>query len=406
MSNTLAIAAVTATLAATLDPLVDAIDGATVTIGRPENATTGNSRPRVNLYLYQITPNAAWRNNDLATRSADGQLLQRPRVAVDLHYLFTFYGEEGSFQPQRLLGRILLAMHTQPIFPRKLISNVTQGHSVLAASDLADDVELIKFTPLPLSLEELTKLWSVFFQTQHVLSVAYLATVVLIEGEDAPRSSLPVQERLVRAVPFRQPRIDRVYSARATDQFIHTGDTLIIEGTQLKGELTQVQVAGSARLDPKTVAETKITFSLADLPPGMLRAGVQAVQILQSLLLGKPEQPHYGFESNVAPFVLHPKVVSITPEGSTSATIQADVVIGNKQRVLLLLNENTAENPAAYSFSVALRPEDHVESETIQIPISGVKPGTYLVRIQVDGAESPLDLNPGSENFGPTVTIP
>jgi hypothetical protein len=394
MSNTLAIAAVTATLAGMLGPHIQDEGGAIVTLGRPENTTL----PRVNLYLFQITPNTAWRNSDLPTRSSNGQLVQRPRVAIDLHYLFTFYGDDKSFQPQKLLGRVLLAMHTQPIFPREMIS--------LAGSNLADDVELIKFTPLPLSLEELTKLWSVFFQTQHALSVAYQASVVLIEGEDPPRSSLPVQERIVYAVPFRQPRIERVYPETGADQFIHNGDTLVIEGRQLQGELTQVRVAGSIPLAPKSVSDTRITFALADVPAGTLRAGVQGVQIVQPLLLGKPTQPHTGFESNVAPFVLHPKILSITPQDATSVTVQADIVFGNKQRVLLLLNETTAENPAAYSFSAPLRGDDDVESDTLEIPISGVQPGTYLVRIQVDGAESPLDLNPDSENFGPTVTIP
>src|SRR5215208_4282771 len=160
MSNTLAIATVTATLVAVVESLLATVtNGASVTTGRPDNPTTGTSRPRVNLYLFQITPNAAWRNNDLPTRSSDGQLKQRPRVAIDLHYLFTFYGDEKTFEPQRLLGSVILAMHTQAILPRELISDVTKGHSILAASNLADDIELIKFTPLPLSLEELAKLW-------------------------------------------------------------------------------------------------------------------------------------------------------------------------------------------------------------------------------------------------------
>ena len=51
----------------------------------------------------------------------------------------------------------------------------------LTTSNL-EEVELVKFTQLPLSLEELGKLWSVFFQTTHVLSVAFQGTVVLIEG--------------------------------------------------------------------------------------------------------------------------------------------------------------------------------------------------------------------------------
>ena len=53
----------------------------------------------------------------------------------------------------------------------------------------------MKFTPLLLSLEELSKLWSVFFQTQHALSVAYQGTVVLIESEERASLTLPVLQR-------------------------------------------------------------------------------------------------------------------------------------------------------------------------------------------------------------------
>src|SRR5690606_16023724 len=62
-------------------------------------------------------------------------------------------------------------------------------------SNLADAVEQIKFTPLTLSLEELSKLWSVFFQAPYALSVAYQGTVVLIESEESPHSPLPVLRR-------------------------------------------------------------------------------------------------------------------------------------------------------------------------------------------------------------------
>jgi hypothetical protein len=407
MSNSLAIATATATLALEiLQPAAEtAVSGATVTIVRPDSTGNSNTKPRVNLYLFQITPNTAWRNNDLATRTSDGQLMQRPRVAIDLHYLLTFYGDELQLEAQRLLGSVALAMHAKPMLTREMIRNTigNSAYTFLAASNLADEMELIKFTPLPLSLEELSKLWSVFFQTQYTLSVAYQGTVVLIESEETPRSTLPVKERIVYAMPFRHPEIERVYPVTGPDQLILSDSTLVIEGSQLRGDVTQVRIAGSAPLAPGTVSDTKITYALTSLPAQVLRAGVQGIQVVQSLLLGKPPQPHTGFESNVSPFVLHPRILSAIAPDAAHVDVKADVTIGERQRVLLFLNENTANLPAVYSFPVEPRSAD---SDTLTIPVSGVKAGSYFVRLQVDGAESPLDLDPASQTFGPILVIP
>jgi len=78
-----------------------------------------------------------------------------------------------------------------------------------------------------------------------------------------------------------------------------------------------------------------------------------------------------------------------------------------KQQVALLLNEATMPPPAApaaYTFSLPSLAND---TDTLTFPISGVQGGgtKYFIRVTVDGAESPLDLNPQSPTFGPTVTI-
>ena len=51
----------------------------------------------------------------------------------------------------------------------------------LAASDLADQVELIKITPAAMSTDEMSKLWSAI-QSHYRPSAAYQVSVVLIEG--------------------------------------------------------------------------------------------------------------------------------------------------------------------------------------------------------------------------------
>src|SRR5713101_7892498 len=127
MSNFLAIATVTATLKHNLETIYDVgqdVSGAIVTTLRPDSSTTsGLPNPGVNIFLYQVVPNAAWRNTDLPTRSSNGDLLQRPRAALDLHYLFTFYGNEGQLEPQRLLGSVVRTIHSRPVLTRKQIQD-------------------------------------------------------------------------------------------------------------------------------------------------------------------------------------------------------------------------------------------------------------------------------------------
>jgi hypothetical protein len=90
-------------------------------------------------------------------------------------------------------------------------------------------------------------------------------------------------------------------------------------------------------------------------------------------------------------------------------TLRVSPPIGRDQRVALLLNQvqPASGQPAAYQFNA--EPRDPVTApptnEAITIRFQGVNQGTYLVRIQVDGAESPLDFAAG-QYTGPLVAIP
>jgi hypothetical protein len=42
---------------------------------------------------------------------------------------------------------------------------------------------------------------------------------------------------------------------------------------------------------------------------------------------------------------------------------------------------------------------------TITVPVTGVRSGAYLMRIQVDGAESPLGADAAGQFDSPQVTI-
>lgn len=421
MSNFLAIATVTATLRQMLEDAVSRdVPGATATAVRPNASGNQLPNPGVNLFLYHVTPNVAWRNTDAWTRDADGGLVQRPRAAVDLHYLLSFYGNDADLEPQRALGSSLRALSDRPLLPRGAIREVIAASPALAASNLDSEVESVKLTQTPLSLEELSKLWSVFFQTPYVLSVALQAGVVLIEGRGAPRATLPVRERNLYVVTLRQPVVERVEASAGAGQPVLAGSAIRIVGRDLRGEITRVRI-GQALVTPPAnqVGDTALEVTL----PAGLRAGVQGLQVEHPRLMGTPPTLHGGIESNAAAFVLQPAasfaVTNVTPvvvDGVTlhSATVTAtfDPAVGRTQRVKLLLFEfNAPDDRPARAYVFDAPPDNGItapaqqETTTVAFGVERVVPGAYLVRVQVDGAESPLAVDGSGRFAAPQVTI-
>jgi hypothetical protein len=208
VSNYLAVATVSAVLRSFLQMVVSKATAPgldiSVATGRPEAPQPPDGTARVSLFLYQVTPNAAWRNADLPTRRSDGTVVQRPQAAIDLHYLISFAGDESKQVPERMLGAILPSLHAQPILSRDLIRNfiLSAGLIYLADSDLADQAELVRLMPLSLTVDELSKLWSVFFQFPYRLSVALQASVVLLDVDVPVERALPVVSRNIEAKPL------------------------------------------------------------------------------------------------------------------------------------------------------------------------------------------------------------
>ncbi len=420
MSNYLAIATVTATLRyILLNSLPPDLSGAQVTTVRPDANLVSTETPGINIFLYQVAPNAAFRNCDLPERRPDGTLVQRPLTALDLKYLFTFYGNDADLEPQRLLGSVASTLQSFPILSAEEIGQALAHAQPFNAApftgapfnappyqpDLALQFERVRLTMMPFSLDELSKLWSVFYQIPFALTLGYQASVVLIEREElAAQAALPVARTKVAAIPFQQPTIMSVAPQAGATQPILAGGTLLIQGVQLAGSVIMVQFSNEALpVKPATVTDTQITVGLPlDLP-----AGAQGVQVVQQTLLGVPPVPHTTFESNVWAFVLRPQISGAVTASATQVSFQVNPTARAGQRAVLLLNEATSPAPpapAAYSFSL---PPLAADTTTLTFPISGVQgKTTYFVRVQLDGAESPLDLNPSSTTFGPRVTFP
>jgi hypothetical protein len=422
MSNMLSIAAVTAVLKVLLenglvsDPITASVGDVIVTALPPDRISVeADERAQINLFLYQVTQNrnVDWLSQEF--RSKHSRMNGNPRsptppLALDLHYLLTAYGAK-DFQAELLLGYAMHLLHKTPAITSDIIENAlinasttntssgfSQALASVSVSGLAEQIGQIKLTPEFFNMEETSKLWSVL-QTHYRPSATYLASMVLIESSNDKSEGLYM-------MPLSQPNIEQVLAPAKTDQMIVAGTTLVIRGKRLRGEITQIRLSNTKTLlVPQEVKETQISLLL---PPD-LYASVQGIQVVH-LTMGNAGQMDHFVESNVAAFVLHPTITAFVAQVENSSdnlctaeiTVKFQPKVGKAQRVVLLLNEASGDSPVAYSFLVAPRTED---TDVITIPVKNVKPATYIVRVQVDGAESPLHKNQSGEYDSPQVTI-
>ncbi len=420
MSNHLAIATVTAAIQRTLQVAVqDDVEGARITTVRPSDIGNGTPETGVNIFLYQVITNPALNNMDAAPQRSRGNPTRR-QVPLDLYYMLTFYGNESELEPQRLLGSVVRTLNDRRIINLEMIRAACRDSTLpfLATSNLADQVQQINILPLDLNLEDLSKAWSVFFQVPYYLSVAYKVLVVLVEGDEVPTRSLPIRDRRTNNLSpfFNQPQVERVMAQGGVGEAIQADSTLVIVGKQLKGEwATQVRIGG-VDVQPSEVTATEIRLPLSLVPNTALRAGVQSLQVFHPPQT-RDDYQRRGKESNAAAFVLRPRLMAVrllacAGEEEETRTgqfqLQTNLTIGAKQRVVAALNEWGSDEPMAYLLDAATRDRD---STQIIIPFQNVKPGEYLVRIMVDGAESQLqiDTDPDSPTYewyvGPRLSI-
>jgi hypothetical protein len=449
MSNALAVAAVSFVLVDLLNNgLIDrdisslGLGEVSVTALPPDLIDTAATGPtQLNLFLYQVTPNPGWRNVGFPSRDAGGDRINNPPLALDLHYLLMAYGSQ-SLHCEILLGYAMQLLHETPILTRDEIrkslsapTQVVSGGGLppamlnLYTSELSEQVELVKIWPQILSTEEISKLWTAF-QTHYRPTAAYQASVVLIESKASTKTSLPVQYRTVQAIPFQKPTIDQVLSQKTTgapivpDQPILPGYNLVLQGSQLKGEITSV-LLDSTEVAPLD-SNVKNDQIIVGIPPA-LEAGTITAQVVQQVLLGSPLTPHRGTESNVTSFVLRPVIAAVNVSSVQGAGVQTrsgtlnltlTPAVGSDQRVMVLLNQllpvmsSPPDTALAYSFVVPPRfdlssPPSSPPPPTpfISVSFTGVVAGTYLVRVQVDEAESPLSMDANGLYATPQVNI-
>lgn len=208
MSNYLGIATVTAALQQLLRSAVSSkFPGATVSTLPPDQMIDSNSEAGINLFLFQSTVNTGYGNVDEPMRKSGGDLAQRPRFGVDLHYLITCLGKPERFEPEQMLALTLMTLHANAIlYPEQLQDAARSAPAgALEDADLPLQTERIRLSPQRLSVEDMHRFWTIFNSTPYRLSVVYAASVVVLEGDVIP--AVPPRPKAV--LPAVKPDLPR-----------------------------------------------------------------------------------------------------------------------------------------------------------------------------------------------------
>lgn len=408
MSNFLAVSTVSAALQRLLTPVASAaVPGSEVWVDRSD---VKRQKSGVNIYMYRSSIDSVWRNEELPARRDDGSIRVRPRIATSLHYLLTFHGKDDELVPQRLLGATLATLHTRPIITTALIQAVIdeattpQGtHPYLAFNDLIDAEDLVRVSPDPMSLDELSKLWSVFFQTPYQLSATYVASAVLLEETreiPAPAPPVVIPQLTVRGLLL--PTIVSARNAADPRAPVLADSVLHIEGSGLRGDQTLVRIGPTEMAPP--AEDTTATSVRVTVTAPQLRAGLQPVTVAHRWLVGDPAQPRGGETSNAVGVVVAPTIAVNVAAGRINVT--SDLSIGARQQVSVSLLDRATGAPAR-AIDV---PERDADTTAVAVDRPTASPdlpaGQYGVVLNVDGAQSPVTRNASGTITSPLVTIP
>jgi hypothetical protein len=422
MSNALAIAAVTATLRQILqqgvaqDPSDRDLNDATVTILPPDKARGNNTANQLNLFLYQIQRNAAWVNSDMPRQVRSGET-GFPPLPLNLWYLLTAFGRnddaDNSAQPfgHHVLGKAMSILHDHPVLSAAEIVAATQ--TILPTSDLDKQIERIRITFQPLSVEEIYRLWT-GFGTPCRLSAAYEVAVTLIESTQPTRTPLPVltrgpQDKGIGSVASPPPLLsealpptllaaagqgdDTILDGQRFTRLAATrlGDDVTLNGQQLNNDSFVVRFSSSRLSVPNDVApktDGKATRIMAHLPgltedPDAFVKWVPGYYTV-SLVINRPNLP--AWTTNEVPLALAP-VITVSPNSASAGDITLNISctprLREEQRVFLLFGDGSP-----IKIQSLVNPVDTSQPTRLTFLIPAAIPGNYVVRLRVDGVDS------------------
>lgn len=421
MSNALAIAAVTATLRSLIEAGVDAdpsLSGVTVTTRPLDKARDSNANNQVNLFLYHTVINPSWRNMDIPRTVHPGSHDHTP-LPLNLYYLMTAYhgsDEDGSISNGRLLGSARLLGLAMSALHDHAVLDADAINANIPMLDQADfpfqQVERVRITPHPISIDEMSKLWS-SFQTEYRTSVAYEISVVLIESTRPKRAALPVLQRGsnnegVFVVPVSAPSLTEIEIPHRKAA-AELGDLLTISGGNLGAEGLTVQIHHIELGTPLTLTpepdrtnqQMHIQIPNPVVTPSVRSEWAAGFCVLNAVVQ-RPSLPPWS--SNAMPFGLAPLLTSrapaSAPAGNVTITVTCSPQIRDGQRVTLLVGEREFE---AASITTPANP---TAETTLVFNTTSLTAGDYALRLRVEGIESiPVDFNVDPPQFDTNQVI-
>lgn len=434
MSTFLAIGGVSATLQALLRDRMELPAGmargdfqVTVSLPQPGDAEEPEN-PRVNLFLYRVMENPALKNQEIPGQGHPSEY-GHPPLSLVLHYLLTAYGataENGSVNETRahfLLGSAMRVLHDHPVITESLATIQPPGGRTILHESLRGEFEQVKVTLDPISLEDLSKVWTALTRPFH-LSAVYTMSVVQIESRRLRVLPRPVTTRRIHMAISRRPQITAVYRTPAApgdpigDVRAHVLQELTIEGHNFRALRTWVRLGTLQPLEVQPLSDELVQVTIPDdtyladsdhpLPRPIpvaeqLRPGPQTVEVLTrreteviqgGLDHGTVVLDVNSLVSNQGVFLLVPEVTDINPANGGTNTIltvngrrlhrpgvKSVVLVGD---VSIPVQEPQPGDPWGPPTDVSVQ----VPLTALTLTVPPTAPGSYPVRMMVTGAQS------------------
>ncbi|MFC4808129.1 DUF4255 domain-containing protein [Paenibacillus sp. GCM10023250] len=171
------------------DGMKDMVPNEQIVLHSPAEIVASNIR--LTLFLYNILENPYMRYQDgiLPTTSA----YKLPPLVLDLHYMLTAYSSaailtDRTIEEHQLLGRAMSVLH----------NHASLGGDVLQES-LADSEQELRVTLNPVTVPELSDIWTAFSDNNLRPSVCYVVSPLVILPEPAaPAPAKTVETRMFK----------------------------------------------------------------------------------------------------------------------------------------------------------------------------------------------------------------
>jgi len=310
-------------------------------------------------------------------------------LALTLHYLLTAFGKDNDTTlpfGHHLLAKAMSILYDHALLGPDEIRAATSA--TFPGSDLDKQIERVRITLQPMSLEEISKLWTGLV-TQYRLSVGYEVSVMLIDSTQAKKTPLPVLTRgagdkgissqASLIPPF--PALDQIQFPNSQTSAL-LGDSLVLTGNHLDGTSVGLVFNHPLWSAPIEIAPqpggtaTQVTVIIPN-SPATWPAGFYTV----SLMVQRPTET-YRRATNQLSFGLAPKITIAPPNAAgpnITYTVTCSPEVRPEQYAALLLGDQ----------EIVAQPHT-TQTASLSFQAQNLTAGKYFVRLRVDGVDSLL----------------